>query len=190
MRLNSEFLARGTLEALGFLFLGENVLVHHTAVMVDCEKISLGVNTRIDPYVVISVRGGLIAGRNVHIGAHCCLTGAASIELADFCGLSQGVRIFSSSDDYSGDSLTNPTVPDVFKSNKSLPVRLGRHSIVGANSIILPGSDIGDGVAVGALSLVNRNLDAWSIYAGAPARLVRKRNRRALELEGEYLREK
>ena len=79
--------------------------------------------------------------------------------------------IFSSSDDYSGNSLTNPTVPDVFKSNKSLPVRLGRHSIVGANSIILPGSDIGDGVAVGALSLVNRNLDAWSIYAegdGAP----------------------
>ena len=46
MRLNSEFLARETLEALGFLFLGENVLVHHTAVMVGWKKIALGVNTR------------------------------------------------------------------------------------------------------------------------------------------------
>jgi acetyltransferase-like isoleucine patch superfamily enzyme len=140
--------------------------------------------------VVISATGGLTVGRNVHIGAHCCLSGAAPIELADFCGLSQGVRIFSSSDDYSGDSLTNPTVPDAFKANKSLPVRLGRHSIIGANSVILPGSDIGEGGAVGALSLVNRNLDASSIYAGAPARLVRSRSRRPLQLEGEYLRGK
>jgi dTDP-4-amino-4,6-dideoxy-D-glucose acyltransferase len=98
--LNVDFPQRSTLEGLGFRALGEEVLVHRSAVLVGCETISLGSRVRIDPYVVISVSDGLAIGNNVHLAAHCSLSGRAVIDLADFCGLLQGVRIFSSTDDY------------------------------------------------------------------------------------------
>jgi galactoside O-acetyltransferase len=65
-------------------------------------------------------------------------------------------------------------------------VTLERHVIVGANAVILPGVTIGEGSAVGALSLVNTSLPPWGIYAGTPARKINDRSRRLLDLEAEY----
>lgn len=185
--LNADYLTKDALTALGFQCLGEDVLVHSTAVLNFCEKISLGSRIRIDPYVVISVSGGIAIGDNVHVACHCTLTGRSPIELADFCGFSDGVRAFSSSDDYKGRALTNPTVPEPFRAVESAPIRIGRHVIVGTGSVILPGADLGEGVAVGALSLVNRPLEPWSIYAGAPVRRLCERSRSLLSLETKYL---
>jgi UDP-3-O-[3-hydroxymyristoyl] glucosamine N-acyltransferase len=78
--LNSEFLPRDVIETLGFASLGEDVLIHSTAVIVDCSKISLGSRVRIDPYVIISTRGGVTFGNNVHIGGHSVLAGHAAID--------------------------------------------------------------------------------------------------------------
>lgn len=174
--LNADFLPRSALEALGFKALGEDVRVHSTAVLVGCEMISLGSRIRIDPYVVISVSGGISVGSNVHIATHCSLSGRAAVEIGDFCGLSQGVRVFASTDDFSGSALTGPTVPKEFTAVRSAPVRIGRHAVVGAGSVLLPGAELEEGVAVGALSMVDRRLEGWSIYAGAPARRLGDRH--------------
>jgi dTDP-4-amino-4,6-dideoxy-D-glucose acyltransferase len=183
---NADFLPRAAIEALGFRALGEDVLIHPSAVLVDCGKIALGARVRIDPFVVLSARGGITIGDNVHLAAHCCLSGDAAIELGDFSGLSQGVRIFASSDDYQGGALTNPTVSAEFRKIASAPIRLGRHAIVGAGSVILPGGALGEGTAVGALSLVHRPLDGWAIYSGVPARRIGARGRDLTELEARY----
>ena len=92
--------------------------------------------------------------------------GAARIELDDFVGLSQGVRLLSSTDDFNCAHMTGPTIPGRFKAIQSAPLRIGRHVVVGAGSVILPGCSIGEGTTVGALSLVNRPLDPWMIYVG------------------------
>lgn len=184
--LNVDFLPRSTLEGLGFRALGNDVLVHGTAVLVGCDAIALGSRVRIDPYVVISVSGGLAIGNNVHIAAHCSLSGRAAISFADFCGLSQGVRVFSSTDDYGGASLTNSTVPEMFKAVRSASVRMGRHVIVGAGSVILPGAELSDGAAIGALSMVSGTLDPWSIYAGVPLRRLGDRRRDLASIEAAY----
>ena len=185
--LNASFLSPAAVDALGFKALGKNVVVHSTAVLVDCGKICLGSNVRIDPYVIISGTGGVVIGSNVHIAAHCSLTGEAEITLGDFSGLSQGVRIFSSSDDYSGHSLTNPTVPASFKRIQSASIQIGRHAIIGSSSVILPGADVTEGVAVGALSMVHNRLEPWSVYSGVPARRLGNRSRDLLALESSYL---
>lgn len=185
--LNADFLPRSTLEAAGFRALGEDVRVHATAVLVGCETITLGSRVRIDPYVVLSVSGGLTLGDNIHIASHCSLSGRAAIEMADFSGLSQGVRVFSSTDDYGGEALTNPTVPEAFKRVQTAPVRLDRHAIVGAGAILLPGAHLGEGTAVGALSLVKGSLAPWSIYLGVPARRLRDRSRGLTAHEAAYL---
>ena len=103
--------------------------------------------------------------------------------LEDFSGLSQGVRIYSGSDDYSGASLTNPTVPSEFLNGKKKLVKIGKHVIIGSGSVVLPGVSIGEGSSVGALSLVTKSLDAWGVYFGTPVKKLRDRKRDLLEQE-------
>jgi galactoside O-acetyltransferase len=97
------------------------------------------------------------------------------------------VSLYSSSDDYTGVHLTNPTVPPAYTGVKHADVRLGRHAIVGAGSVILPGVILGEGVAIGALSLVNRSCEPFGIFAGTPARRVGDRSRQLLEAEQRFL---
>jgi galactoside O-acetyltransferase len=102
--------------------------------------------------------------------------------------LSAGVRIFSASDDYTGEFMTNPTVPERFTNVDAATVYLRKHAIVGANSVILPGIEIGIGAAVGAMSLVTKEVPDFEIHAGCPARKISERKRDLLALE-EKLRE-
>lgn len=57
---------------------------------------------------------------------------------------------------------------------------------MGANCVVLPGVTIGEGCTIGALSLVNRDCEPWTVYAGTPARPIKARPReRVEELERE-----
>lgn len=165
------------LRELGVGRVGENVAVHETCVLVDMEAISFGDNVRIDPFTLLSAAGGWLRfGDFIHVSSNCSILAASGVEVGDFANLSAGVRIFSRTDDYSGEFLTNPTVPPAFTNPPAeRPVRLGRHVILGANAIVLPEVEIGEGAAVGAGALVRRSLEPWGIYAGVPAKFLRNR---------------
>src|SRR3954447_18476145 len=179
--LGGRYLTEVDLAGEGIKKLGSNVRVHETAILVDLERIEIGSNVRIDPYCVLSAAGGhLKIGSYIHIGSHNVTVAGGGVELADFVNLSQRVRIYSVSDDYSGESLTSPMIPRHLSRPLSGTVRLGRHVIVGSGSVILPQVTIGDGCAIGALSLVTQSLPDWGIYAGIPVRLLRARSRRLL----------
>jgi galactoside O-acetyltransferase len=111
------------------------------------------------------------------------LIGAGRIEMADFSGLSSRVSVYSSNDDYSGATLTNPTIPKAFSGVVHAGVSLGKHVIIGSGSVILPGVVLQEGAAVGALSLVTRNCESFSVYLGVPAKKIKKRKRDLLDLE-------
>ena len=178
------------LRAAGIGAVGENVRVHRNLNVYRLENVFLGDNVAIDAYVSLIASGTIRIGSNVHIGSYCLLSGGDGIEMQDFSGLSQGVRIYSRSDDYSGASLTNPTTPPDLKTIKRGKVTLERHVIIGANTVILPGVTIGEGSAVGALSLVRRSLPPWGIFAGTPVRKIGDRSRHLLDLETQYLNRK
>lgn len=187
--LGGQYLERENLLTLGIRRVGENVRIHPTAILVDLEHIELGSHVRIDAYTVISVAGGaFVTGDYVHISSPCMIAAGHGVNLCDFSGLSAGVKIFSASDDYSGENLTNPTIPKYLLKIKSGKVILNRYAIVGAGSVILPKCDIGEGCAVGALSIVTRSLPPWGIYAGIPARRIRDRSRHLLNSESRLLR--
>ena len=174
----------------GFRAVGKNVRVAKDATIVGLENISIGDNVRIDGGCTITAVGGgwFRVGSHVHIAAGCYLGATSGIDIEDFCGLSHGVKIYSRSDDYSGRFLTNPTVPTEFTGCKSGAVRLGRHVIVGSGTVILPSVVVGEGCAVGALSLVPWSLESWGVYFGCPARRLNDRSRELLGLEAELLR--
>jgi acetyltransferase-like isoleucine patch superfamily enzyme len=95
--------------------------------------------------------------------------------------------VFTQSDDYSGQTLTNPTVPDEYKQEVKKAIVIGRHSIVGTNSLIFPGVVLAEGTSVGAMSMVTKSTEEWSIYSGNPAKRINARKRDLLKLEEEYL---
>lgn len=185
---NPGYATTDELKSLGFAHVGDNVMVARSCTIIGLENILIGDNVRIDGMTTISAaRGYCKMGRNIHIGGCAYLACAGGLNIGDFGGLSQGVRIYTISDDYSGAAMTNPTVPPEFTNVTVAPVTLGRHVIIGSGSIVLPGSQLGDGVAVGALSLVTRSLDPWGVYSGSPARRLRGRSKALLDAEMQYL---
>ncbi len=182
------FLSDEQLAALGFKSLGKNVRISDKASIYNPENIVIGDNSRIDDFCVIS--GRVEIGRNVHIAIFCNVAGGEKgVFLADFSGLAYGCHVFSQSDDYSGKSLTNPTVPDKYKVEAKAAVHLERHVIIGACSIILPGVTIAEGTSVGAMSMVTKTTLPWSVYFGIPAKKIKERHQDLLNLEKEYLSE-
>lgn len=181
-------MSQEAVEQMGFASVGENVQISVRASFYGVSRISIGSNVRIDDFCVLAAGvGGIELGKYVHVAVGSSLIGAGKITLSDFSGLSSRISIYSSSDDYSGATMTNPTVPNRYTGVKHADVFLGRHVIVGSGSVILPGVTLEEGVAVGALSLVTRNCTAFGIYAGNPARRISERKRNLLELEKIFL---
>jgi acetyltransferase-like isoleucine patch superfamily enzyme len=179
------FLRYEDAQKLGFKSLGKNVLISDKASIYGAEFISIGDYSRIDDFCLLSAstEGGIEIGRYVHISAYSSLVGRAQITMKDFSGLSSRVAIYSSSDDYSGEHLTNPTVPDEYKKIDSRPVTLEKHVIVGSGSVILPGVTLKQGSAVGALSLLHRDIENYTIVTGVPARKIANRKTDLIEIE-------
>lgn len=171
-----------------FLHVGKNVRISDKASFYGASRISIDDNSRIDDFCVLSAgTGGIYIGKNVHIAVFCSLIGQGKIDLNDFVNLSSRVSIYSSSDDYSGNTMTNPTIPDEFKKVAHGPVILGKHVIVGVGSAILPNVEIADGSGVAALSLVKQNVPKGVIVGGTPARKIAVRQSTIFELEKEFI---
>jgi dTDP-4-amino-4,6-dideoxy-D-glucose acyltransferase len=180
------FLAPEELARLGLRHLGRNVRLSRHAVLHGAERIAIGDETRIDDFCVLSAgEGGIEIGAHVHLAVMVTLIGSAAIHIGDFAGLSSRTTVLSASDDFSGEWLTGPTVPEHLRRVEAAPVRIGRHVVVGAGCVILPGTEIGDGAALGALSLAKGQLAPFRIHAGTPARDLKPRSERLLELERE-----
>lgn len=180
-------LSDNELHELGFRKLGKNVRISTKVSIFNANNISIGDNVRIDDFVVISAgEGGVEIGSHIHIAIYTSLIGKAPIVIQDFANLSSRVSIYSSSDDYSGVTMTNPCIPDKFKSVENAAVMLQKHVIVGCGSVILPGAILAEGVAIGALSVVKGDCKPWSIYAGAPIKYIKERKKDLLELEIQF----
>jgi acetyltransferase-like isoleucine patch superfamily enzyme len=182
------YLTKEQLQMMGFKFVGESVKVSDKASIYNPETIVLGDHSRIDDFCVIS--GRVAIGKYVHVAPFCLVAGGEKgVFMDDFSGLAYGVQIFSQSDDYSGGSLTNPTVSDKFKNESKAAIRIGRHVIIGASSMVFPGVDLAEGCSVGAMTLVNKSTQPWGVYAGNPARRIKDRKQDLLELEAQFLKE-
>ena len=164
-----------------FKSVGDNTTVYPLAKIVGAENIEIGSNVIIDDFVFIAARGPLYIGNYVHIASFTSITGGGACCLEDFSGLSSGVRVLTGSDDFLGGSLTNPTVPEEFRSVTRSQVVIKAHAIIGANTVILPGVTVGVGAAVGAASVVRKDLQPWAVYTGTPAKRIRGRRQDRIE---------
>lgn len=180
------YLTEAQLQVMGFKSLGKQVKISDRASIYNADQIEIGDFSRIDDFCVVS--GKVKIGRNVHIAPYCLVAGGETgITFEDFSGLAYQVQVFTQSDDYSGMTMTNPTVPAEYKKEAKRAVLIKKHSIVGAGSIIMPGVTLSEGTSVGAMSLIRKSTESWSIYLGNPAKKIKDRKKDLLGLEKQYL---
>jgi len=136
---------------------GKNCSVIEPVNLYGCE---LGNNVFIGPFVEITK--GVKIGDNTRISSHSFI--CELVTIGKNCFISHGVM------------FTN----DLFKTGKLggskenwAKTNIGNNVLVGSNATILP-VNINDGIVVGAGSVVTKDLKIKGIYAGNPARLIRK----------------
>lgn len=177
------------LKELGIKEFGENVKISRNAMLYHPEKLVLGHDVRIDDFTIIS--GNVRLYNFVHLSQFCGLYGdEAGIEIEDYTAVAAKCSIYAVSDDYVGANIPTPMVPMKYKTMIQKPVHIGKYSILGANTVILPGVTVKEGTTVGAMSLCNKDLDEWSVYAGIPARKVKNRDKKLLNLVEEFEKER
>jgi acetyltransferase-like isoleucine patch superfamily enzyme len=166
--------------------LGKNVIIGKCVRIRYPERVVIDDYAIIDDFTYISTK--LTVGKFVHIGANSVIQGGqGECSFADFSGCSPGCKIITCSDDYIG-GLACPQIPPKFKGNMIVgTVTLKKHALLGTGTVVLPNIIIEEGAATGAMTLVNKNLEAWKLYAGNPARFAKERNKdQILKLEAEF----
>lgn len=157
-------------------YCGTNVIIGKTVRIRYPELVSISDNVIIDDFTYISTE--LKINDNVHISSGCKIIGGAKskVSIDSFSTLAPNVVLAAGSDDYSS-GIAGPVVPMEYKGNPEIGfIKIGRHSIIGANSTVMPNVVINDGASVGAQSLVKNSLNAWTLSAGIPTRYIGKRD--------------
>lgn len=185
MANQTSFYTPEELSKIGFKSCGEGVLVSRYARVYSPQKISIGDNVRIDDYCILS--GAITLGSHIHISPYVALYGAMGIEFEDYTGISAHSVVYSAMDDFGGDYLVGSVHPEKLTNVTGGKVLVRRFSQIGVNCVVFPNLTIGEGVAIGACSLVTKSLDGWGIYVGMPARRQRDRNRNMTKLVEEGL---
>lgn len=182
------YIDQAQLQAMGFKRLGKGVQISDKASLYNVDQMEIGDYSRIDDFCILS--GRISIGRYCHVTPMCLVAGGTpGIWMADFSTLAYGVKVFSQSDDYSGETMTNSLIPRKYKRELFAAVHLQRQTIVGAGAIIMPGVTLAEGCSVGAMSLVVRSTEPWGIYMGVPAVRRKERSRALLQLETQFLEE-
>lgn len=181
---------REELLIMGFAHVGENVKVFKNTVLINCANIYLGDACQIDDFVHIIASKPIKIGRRVHIACFSSIAGGGEVTIEDYCGLSAGCRLISGSEDFMGGGMTNPCVPEKYRKVLRSFIHIKRHAILGTNTIVYPGVTINEGAATGSAAIVNKDLDAWGLYMGAPVKRIKERPKDTiLALENELIAE-
>jgi acetyltransferase-like isoleucine patch superfamily enzyme len=172
---------------MGLKTFGNDVFISNKCSIYNAQNIVIGNSVRIDDFCVLSAgSGGINIGSYIHIGVYTSIIGGGKVILEDYCNISSKVAIYSSNDDYSGEFMTNPMIDSKYTNVTMEAIIISQHVIIGSGSIILPGVILNKGCAIGALSLVKKDIPGFTIYAGNPIKFIKKRENNILDIERDF----
>lgn len=106
------------------------------------------------------------------------IKGYGSATIGKYCAIGDGVRIITTNHHTSYPAVQYKIQKELFGycyTAKSKNVTIGNDVWIGDAAILLPGIKIGNGAIIGAGSIVTRSIDPYSIVAGVPAEIIKKR---------------
>jgi acetyltransferase-like isoleucine patch superfamily enzyme len=147
--------------------------LHSTAILCHPNNVEQHEGSHINEFVLVrSPEAKLILGKNSHIGPFSVLfTGTYGITIGECVMIAPHCVFAEGSHEY-----RNLDAPMLWSGNFSNgPIILEDDVWIGANCTILHNVTIGKGSVIGANSLVNKNVEPYSIMAGVPARKIGSR---------------
>jgi len=140
--------------------------------------ITIGNNVSIHRNTIIDCTGGiqcigegLLIGNNVGISPNCFIQVRGSVKIGNNVIFGPDSKIFSESHNHSN---TNTFINEQGVTRKDVTIEDGVW--IGAGATILNGVTVGKNSIIAACSLVNKDVPAYSIVAGIPAKIVKNRN--------------
>jgi acetyltransferase-like isoleucine patch superfamily enzyme len=142
------------------------VLVFHP------ENISLGRNVYVGHQAILKgyYKNELRIGDESWIGQQVFMHAAGGLTIGARVGIGPGVKILTSQHQEAGRETAV-----LFSPVSTAPVVIEDDSDIGIGAILLPGVTIGRGAVVGAGAVVTRDVPAYAVVAGSPARILRHR---------------
>ena len=157
---------------------GLDVFISKNAEITRSELCTIGNHVAIDSGFYCTTQ--LSIGDYVHISPHVAVIGGkkTGLFIEDFCFISVGAKMVCGSEMFHGDGLIGPLIPEELKDQQKLePIYLKRFSGICANSVVLPGVIMAEGSVLGANSMLKKDTEPWTIYAGSPARPIKARKK-------------
>ena len=149
----------------------KNQFIHETAIIKHLELVIMGDNIAIDPFFYMTTQGKF--GDWIHINSHVSVIGGKEsvLKIGNNVAISTGCRLVCRSNDFWSNKSCVPFRP-VEKDLYGTYIEIGNNVVLGANVTVLPDVIIGDGVSVGANSLVTKSIIKSGVYAGSPVRYL------------------
>lgn len=120
---------------------------------------------------IIWLNGNMIEmGDDVSFNAGCFINGYGGLTIGDRTGLGPYSMVHTANHIFA-----DPDRPIKEQGWESRPVKIGKDCWFGCGVTIIPGVTIGDGVVIGASSVVVKDIPSWTVAAGNPARVIKDR---------------
>lgn len=161
---------------MGLKSVGNNVKISCNAKFYGSKFITIADNSRIDDFVIISTQSESFIGKNVHIGAGTFITARLGFYFGNYSGVSSKCCLFGDTDDFSGEFMSNPTFKNELRKVSSHQLIVEEFAVIGTNAVMIPNAVLKEGAVLGALSLLNKVTESWTVYLGNPARAIKSRN--------------
>jgi dTDP-4-amino-4,6-dideoxy-D-glucose acyltransferase len=155
---------------------GENTFISRNVEIRRPHLVTVGNHVAIDTGFYITT--GAEIKDYIHIAPYVTVIGGVTVKLHldHFASIAAGSRIICASDGHLGAGLVGPTIPEEYKDEITFAdVIFKMFANIGTNVVVMPGVTLGEGSVVGACSLVTKDTEPWTIYAGVPAKPIKAR---------------
>jgi len=178
------------INARGFASIGRGCYLRAPARIYNPDHMTLGSAVTAEPGLILeafsSFQGGtfrprIVIGDRVSFGYHCHVGCIDEVNIGNDVLIAS--RVFISDHSHGGAQASDLSLPPARRPLVSKgPVRIGSRVWIGEGVCILSGVTIGDNSIIGANSVVTHDVPPNTVYAGAPARLLKQLDKQSVEV--------
>ena len=141
-------------------------------------KMVCGSNVYIDTSVAIYSPENMKIGNNIHIQPNCKFFAEGGVNIGEGCIIAHDVQVLTRNHNY--DSYDLEMIPYDWRYIEKAVV-IGEYCWIGARVTILPGVKIGKGAVIAACAVVTKDIPAYAVVGGNPAKIIKYRNKERFE---------